>query len=334
MATPAFITATSAFTGNSATSVAVSKPAGMLVDDFMVAAVDVHNVAANIGAPSGWTLIRTDRGPYSEMRIFTKRVASSEPSSYTFTSDTANAISGVIAAYRDVLSVDVHGGNNSGTTADTTAIAPSISTAPDCRVVCVHGVGASISISTPSGTTRREGVESTGFNSSIQLVDYENPSGGNTGTKSATLGSAMYWAAAQLALSYDPPNTAPNAPILTDPASGQTVDRTATNRFAWTFSDPDAGDTQSAYDLEVREQGETALLVNATATTANNYRDITGGTLPPGPLEWRVRTYDAAAVVGPWSAWVAFSATPGAAYVGGARVLRAYIGATEVKELA
>lgn len=106
-------------------------------------------------------------------------------------------------------------------------------------------------------------------------------------------------------------NEPPNAPALDHPTSGATVDRTSTTRLRWTFDDPDDGDTQSQYQLQVREQGETATVVDVTVETPNEYHDLPGGTLVEGGFEWRVRTWDAAGEQGPWSGWEPFvAATP------------------------
>jgi hypothetical protein len=47
-------------------------------------------------------------------------------------------------------------------------------------------------------------------------------------------------------------NVAPNAPSLTAPSAGTTLDLAAMPAFTWAFSDPNVGDTQSAYALKLR----------------------------------------------------------------------------------
>jgi hypothetical protein len=102
-------------------------------------------------------------------------------------------------------------------------------------------------------------------------------------------------------------NTAPNAPILTAPADGATIDRNITQRFDWDFSDPDSGDSQSKYDLRYRVTG-TSTWTDVTGTTPNTYHDFAAGTFAAGDYEWQVRTYDAAGAVGPYSASSFFTA--------------------------
>lgn len=96
-------------------------------------------------------------------------------------------------------------------------------------------------------------------------------------------------------------NTAPNAPTVTGPASGALLDRAVTQRFSWTFSDPDAGDSQSKFDLQYRLVGA-GTWTTVTTTTTSNFHDFAPSALAAGDYEWQVRTYDAVSTVGPWSA--------------------------------
>lgn len=101
-------------------------------------------------------------------------------------------------------------------------------------------------------------------------------------------------------------NVAPNAPTGLVPASGS-VDRTSTQRFSWTFNDPDQGDTQSKYDLRWRAVGATSWATSTVQTTSRHH-DFAGGTFVAGDYEWQVRTYDAQGVVGPYSSSAFFNA--------------------------
>lgn len=102
-------------------------------------------------------------------------------------------------------------------------------------------------------------------------------------------------------------NTAPNAPTITTLTGGEIVDRANTNRADWDFSDPDPGDSQSKYDLRYKLVGAGSW-TDLTATTPNTFHDFAGGALAAGDYEWQVRTYDAAGVVGPYSASSFFTA--------------------------
>lgn len=105
-------------------------------------------------------------------------------------------------------------------------------------------------------------------------------------------------------------NLEPNAPTLTPKSN---YDATASGVFAWTFNDPNPGDTQSAYEFAV-ERTDTGASVIATGKVASTTpsRTVTGGTLTNGlSYRWRVRTWDAADAVGPWSGWGTFSTSAG-----------------------
>lgn len=104
-----------------------------------------------------------------------------------------------------------------------------------------------------------------------------------------------------------PLNHAPNAPTLTSPATGATIDRVITQRFAWTFSDPDTGDSQSAFDLQYRIVGGPTW-TTVSGTTPNQFYDFAAATFAAGNYEWQVRTYDSAGSVGPWSSSSFFTA--------------------------
>lgn len=96
----------------------------------------------------------------------------------------------------------------------------------------------------------------------------------------------------------------PNAPIL---EAIPTFDRATVQRFGWTFSDPNEGDSQSKFDLQYRPVGGGAWTA-VTGTTPNQFWDAPAGTFAAGDYEWQVRAYDAQGAVGPYSASGFFTA--------------------------
>lgn len=70
----------------SATTITVSKPAGVVDGDFLVAVYSLiaTNVASVMSAPAGWTMGTVLAGSSTEGAAWCWKVASSEPSSYTF----------------------------------------------------------------------------------------------------------------------------------------------------------------------------------------------------------------------------------------------------------
>lgn len=105
-------------------------------------------------------------------------------------------------------------------------------------------------------------------------------------------------------------NLAPTAPTLTPKSN---FDATASALFAWTFNDPNVGDTQSAYELEIYDQADNSLDVDTgKVASATSSRTLTAATLTNGKsYRWRVRTWDAADVVSDWSAYGTFSTSAG-----------------------
>jgi hypothetical protein len=105
-------------------------------------------------------------------------------------------------------------------------------------------------------------------------------------------------------------NLAPTAPVLTPRAN---FDASAAATFAWAFSDPNPGDTQSAYELEVERTDTSAVALDTgKVTSTTSSRVVTGGTFTNGvSYRWRVRVWDAGDTVSPWSDWGTFSTSAG-----------------------
>lgn len=130
--------------------------------------------------------------------------------------------------------------------------------------------------------------------------------GGSTSYSGLTSVSAptAAWPGSSVAVIYQ---LAPNAPTLNSPANNTTLDRTIVQRFAWMFSDPEAGDSQSKYDIRFSADNG-ATWTTYTNSSPNNYHDLQAGALAAGAWQWQVRTYDSQGNVGPWSASNFFTA--------------------------
>jgi hypothetical protein len=186
-----------------------------------------------------------------------------------------------------------------------------------------------------SGTTGAAGTAGAGGGGTTDLPNqnaggggaagYYGGSGGGattgTGANAGAGGGGSSWAGACTSTStvlagvtggnpYSNPNdgyisitttdTAPNAPTLTAPLNNGFADVSNT-AIAWTFSDPDSGDTQSSADVRYRAQGTTnwTTLSGVVTGTTSTYQ-LTGLTVGV-QYEWQVRTYDAQGTVGPYS---------------------------------
>lgn len=105
-------------------------------------------------------------------------------------------------------------------------------------------------------------------------------------------------------------NQPPLAPTLTPRVN---YDATQAATFAWTFQDPNVGDTQSAYQLQVQRVSDSVTVLDtAKVVSSTQSRSVTGGTLVNGvDYRWRVQTWDALDTQGPWSDWGTFSTSAG-----------------------
>ncbi|MDN4173910.1 hypothetical protein QWY28_13195 [Nocardioides sp. SOB77] len=95
-------------------------------------------------------------------------------------------------------------------------------------------------------------------------------------------------------------NRPPNAPALATLVNGGAIDRGRPNRARHVFSDPNAGDSQSAFDIRWRPVGD-ANWTTVHAPVPNEFYDFPAGTFEAGGYERQVRTYDAQGLAGPWS---------------------------------
>lgn len=125
-------------------------------------------------------------------------------------------------------------------------------------------------------------------------------------------------------LTYNQP---PSAPSLAMPANSAALNPSQTQRFSWSFADPDPGDSQSAYELRVGIVGSGVWgYLSGTVNLPSNFHDVSAGSFGTGQsLEWQVRTADSQGVWGPWSASNFFTTTAAPA---GPTVLSPVNGAT------
>lgn len=101
-------------------------------------------------------------------------------------------------------------------------------------------------------------------------------------------------------------NLAPNAPTL---APVPVFDATVGTVVGWTFSDPNAGDYQTAYELEVQRVSDSVnVIATGKVVSGSPTRAIAGGVLANGvAYRWRVRTWDLLDAQGAYSAYQDFT---------------------------
>ncbi|OMF12346.1 hypothetical protein BK127_23025 [Paenibacillus sp. FSL H7-0331] len=92
-----------------------------------------------------------------------------------------------------------------------------------------------------------------------------------------------------IVVDYTPPNTAPNPPVITTP--NWNIFGTSSPTFTWNFNDPDSGDYQTAYWVDLYG-ADNATLISSTGWIASGagYHTITG--VGDGNYHFRVYTRD------------------------------------------
>lgn len=305
-----FVASTVAQLDTATNSIAVPTPTGVTSGDVLLVSIGAES-SFTISAPAGWALTvgPTVMGTQARRLWTFHRVAgASEPASYTFPFADNMRVGASCRAWRGVsnsspieASAQLTGSFADGYV-DTASVTASVGAEVESIGAFASRVGPDISI--PAGTTSRaiQGGPAVPVEISHRVVSQTRTVSGATPVHRFT-GSGEP-ASHTVALRVG--NTAPSAPTNLSPA-GATIDRAVTNRFSWTFNDPDAGDSQSKYDLDYRVAGGTTW-TTVTGTTPNQFHDFAGGTFAAGNWEWRVRTYDALGVVGPYSAVVTFTA--------------------------
>jgi len=101
-------------------------------------------------------------------------------------------------------------------------------------------------------------------------------------------------------------NNPPNAPTLT--AHGN-FDATTAQALAWLFSDPDSGNTQSAYQLQILDValGTNTVDTGKVGSTVSSYALAANALTNGKNYQWRVQTWDQSGAQGPYSGYSTFS---------------------------
>jgi hypothetical protein len=251
-----------------ATTITLSKPAGVVAGDFLIAQVSVRDNPI-ITAPAGWTFLRRENSPalLSQLAqaIYYKFVGATEPASYTWTFSSSQNASGGIIAYTGVDTTSPIDASSGMVGTGPTATAPSVvTTAPDEMVVAFFGMARSTGLSTPAGMTERYEVVSGGGGGATALstsmaADVVQTTPGPTGNKTSTDGATgAAWVGQLVALrpgnrttstTLDCPATTPaNSPAsctvtVTDTDTGTKSAPAGTVDF--TFTAQPAGSTAS-----------------------------------------------------------------------------------------
>lgn len=185
------------------------KPAGVILDDILLAFVGYKGSASVDSVPSGWNLIRTDStgstSADAKQSVYWKKATNTEPSSYTWHFDAGGDIAIIITAWigaHPTSPVDVSGATTNASSAATTCAAASVTTtSTNEMLVTGHFFNPSttsssaISQSTPSGMTERADTASKGSGGSnvnsatMSCNTLSVTAAGATGAKTTTISS-------------------------------------------------------------------------------------------------------------------------------------------------
>ena len=296
----------------------LNKPAGLANGDTLVMFVQIDDPSGHVDWPSGFTERLHYHGYHTAVAVATKYVsnAAGEPSTYAVDpSNTSAQLGAELAAYSGVDQsspiVDVDAWANSSQWSTLGRLDDVTVTAGGLIVgwAAVAHADETVNWSTPSGYTARTSASSASGSRRQLLADKASAAAGFSGAVTGWGPSAdgIEWVSS-IHLCLRASNFAPFAPSLQYPVGGASVDRTATQRFDWTFSDPDPGDTQASYELRYRVLGSSTW-TTVTGSTSTTHHDFSAFTFSANTYEWQARVTDNNGAVGPWTTSATFTAT-------------------------
>ncbi len=197
---------TAAQTSNSLT-LTLTRPSGLVDGDLLVACVAHKNGAGALNTPTGWTAAGSIEiaGGWMGSRIF-YRIASGEPATQDFTTDTSDKLSGVLVRIDGQHAssfLNAFGSDSNTSSSETASVSPSVTTTADgCLILSFHAnreVSAPVNGSPPSGTTQTAFAESS-FGAAAAVAQEKQATKAATGAATWTLDAAGPWAAWTVAI--------------------------------------------------------------------------------------------------------------------------------------
>jgi len=196
-----FVAASSnATTGGGASSLAITKPAGVASGHVMVATLTA-TAAGALTPPSGWTVIQdTTQGTAIRQITYYRVAGSSEGASYSWGLGSTRQASGGIVDYSGVNTTAPIDASASAKGASGNALAGSVTTSvANDQVIVASGFNITTTVTPPTGTTDRYHVTSP--STSSEAADFTQASAGATGSKTVTpANSSTAWIAQTVAL--------------------------------------------------------------------------------------------------------------------------------------
>lgn len=193
----AFRSAASAGAASGTLTLTITKPAGTVLNDVMVASIGLSSANAGtttITAPIGWTLVRRTNqttGSDNSLATYWKAAGAAEPASYAWTFSTSTGSAGGIASFTGVdTSAPIDAQNGQVTASATTHVAPTVTTtSTNDMVITAHTMASSVTWTAPAGMNEAVDVRSGALGATGQSleINYVNQAAiAATGTKTAT----------------------------------------------------------------------------------------------------------------------------------------------------
>lgn len=105
-------------------------------------------------------------------------------------------------------------------------------------------------------------------------------------------------------------NVAPDAPALVSPNNGASISNDTVITFSWSFSDPDADDYQSAYQLQISTSSTFSSIYYDSGKVLSSSSSMQYGPIEStGTYYWRVKVWDSSDLASGWSSSRSFTIT-------------------------
>ena len=270
--------------GKGVASLTISRPAGAVRGDLLIASLDVRGTAA-VTPPLGWTLVRSDFNG-TALRKFTywRFLADVDAPSDTWSFGAASTVAGILLVYGGVdgsVPVDAHSG--AANPSSKSLNAPSLTTNTDgAMLVGLFGLAIDASITPPPGMTEQAEViiAGSGLKTTSEAADQPRPTAGPTGPRMASTARGAISVGQLVALRKGPPPTpdleGPSAPtnLVATAPSGASVELT------WSASTDNVGvDHYAIHRAEVTNGTPGSFTqVGETSSTAFTDTSVSGST--------------------------------------------------------
>ena len=256
----------------------ITKPAGVVTNDVLIAGVGFNNSSAAITPPSGWTLVRRTNNTSTTsnaLAVYSRVAGGSEPASYVWGIGGGAFLVGGIQAFSGADTTNPIDVENGQTTASSlTHATPSVTTTlANTMLVTTHSFSSSSSWTPPAGMTESYDRPSGAANATGMTIEGSRvlqAAAGATGAKSATAAANADVGNTHI-LALRRQNIAPTV-SLTSPANGATFTAPASITLTATAADAD-GTVQNVEFF----QGATSLNVDMVSPYTFNWTGVVAG---------------------------------------------------------